>query len=255
MLGNRRRAAARAALAVASVAVALGGSAAAQAPAAAKAAPEWSFRATIIEACSCPMFCQCYFNEEPAAGGGHEGHGGGAAHFCRFNNAFRVDRGSYGTVQLDGLEFWVAGDLGGDFRPKADGSIHMGWAELTFEPTATKEQRDAIAAILGHLYPVKWESFTIAKDAPIEWSHDAKKAVAKLDGGKAGEVVLKSGFGMTEAPVVIQNLRYWGAPRNDGFVLMKNEVEAYRVGTKPFEFKGTNGFMITVEIASKDVAT
>ncbi|MBI4364567.1 MAG: hypothetical protein HY568_03985, partial [Candidatus Latescibacteria bacterium] len=47
---------------------------------------------------------------------------------------------------------------------------------------------------------------------------------------------------------------YWGAPRNDGFVLMPNEVEAYRVGDKPFEFKGTNGFMITVDITSKDVA-
>jgi len=31
-----------------------------------KAAPEWSMNATIIEACSCPMFCQCYFNTEPA---------------------------------------------------------------------------------------------------------------------------------------------------------------------------------------------
>ena len=28
--------------------------------------PEWSFNATIIEACSCPMFCQCYFNTKPA---------------------------------------------------------------------------------------------------------------------------------------------------------------------------------------------
>src|SRR5262249_55523583 len=26
----------------------------------------WDFNATIIEACSCPMFCQCYFNTQPA---------------------------------------------------------------------------------------------------------------------------------------------------------------------------------------------
>jgi hypothetical protein len=32
-------------------------------------------------------------------------------------------------------------------------------------------------------------------------------------------------------------------------------VEAYRIGDKPFEFKGTNGFMITFDIASKDFAT
>src|SRR5678816_2445098 len=36
---------------------------------AAKAAPEWDFNATIIEACSCPMFCQCYFNARPAGPG------------------------------------------------------------------------------------------------------------------------------------------------------------------------------------------
>jgi hypothetical protein len=60
--------------------------------------------------------------------------------------------------------------------------------------------------------------------------------------------------GMTSEPVVIKNLVYWGAPRNDGFVLMPNVVEAYRVGPKAFEYKGTNGFMLTLDISSKDFA-
>ena len=52
--------------------------------------PEWSMNATLIEACSCPMFCQCYFNPEPAvhpSGGSgiHAGHQGG--HYCKFNIA------------------------------------------------------------------------------------------------------------------------------------------------------------------------
>jgi hypothetical protein len=59
---------------------------------------------------------------------------------------------------------------------------------------------------------------------------------------------------MTSDPVVIKNLKYWGAPRNDGFVLMPNKVEAYHAGDKPFEFKGTNGFTITFDITSKDVS-
>ena len=58
----------------------------------------------------------------------------------------------------------------------------------------------------------------------------------------------------TDDPIVIKNLKYWGAPRNDGFVLMQNSVEAYKAGDKAFEFKGTNGFMITFDINSKDVA-
>lgn len=36
--------------------------------------------------------------------------------------------------------------------------------------------------------------------------------------------------------------------------MMPNEVQAYRAGEKPFEFKGTNGFMITLDINSGDVA-
>ena len=61
---------------------------------------DWGMNATIIEACSCPMFCQCYFSTKPAAhtammaGGEHDApartrHGRGAEHFCKFNNAFR----------------------------------------------------------------------------------------------------------------------------------------------------------------------
>jgi hypothetical protein len=127
---------------------------------------------------------------------------------------------------------------------------------VTFDPAVTPAQREGIAAVLAHLYPVKWQSFEVAKqDLPIEWSHTGDKAVARLDGGKGGEVVLNGGNVLrnTATPVVIKNLKYWGAPRNDGFVLMANEVEAYRTGAKPWEFKGTNGFMITVDISSKDM--
>jgi len=206
--------------------------------------------ATIIEACSCPMFCQCYFNAEPADHSAccAEDAASGAAHFCRFNNAFQVNRGSYGATRLDGARFWVAGDLGADFSKG-----EMQWAALHFDPSVTPEQREGIQTILGHLYPVKWGSFEVRADFPIEWKGGKDRSVAKLDGGKAGEVVLVRNQGMTDEPIVIRNLRYWGAPRNDGFVLMANEVEAYRHGPKTFEFKGSNGFMITVDIASKDV--
>jgi hypothetical protein len=53
---------------------------------------------------------------------------------------------------------------------------------------------------------------------------------------------------------VIKNLKYFGVPRNEGFIMMPNEVEAYRLGDKAFEYKGTNGFMITIDIGSRDVA-
>jgi hypothetical protein len=220
----------------------------------------WSMNATIIEACSCPMFCQCYFATKPAAHavaatGEHAGHAHGAQgaeHFCRANNVFKVNKGMYGKTKLDGAKFWAAMDLGDDF---SDGT--MKWAVIHFDPSVTPEQREGIAAVLANLYPVKWEKpLEIGADMPIEWSHTGDKAVAKLDGGKAGEVVLNGAAVNRDktTPVVITNLKYWGAPRNTGFVLMPNEVEAYRLGESAFEFKGTNGFMITFDITSKDVA-
>ena len=216
----------------------------------AAAEPEWSMNATAIEACSCPMFCQCYFNVQPA---GHSSmsHGSmsgmsGEDHFCKFNNAYLVNKGKYGSTSLDGAKFWIYGDLGGDFSKG-----EMNWAIVHFDPAVTKAQRDGILVAVGNLYPVKWQSLQIGKDMPIEWNGGKDRSVAKLDGGKAGEVVLVRNQGMSDEPIVIKNLRYWGAPRNDGFVLMPNEVEALRVvpeGKEPFEFKGTNGFMITFQI-------
>jgi hypothetical protein len=206
-------------------------------------APEWSLNATIIEACSCTMFCPCYFSTVPS---GH-GHGSMVDHYCRFNMGYRVNDGSFNGVSLKGLKFWIAGDLGADFSKGAE------WAEITFEPSVTKEQRAALTTIIPNVYPVTWKAFTVGKDAAIEWNATDDRAVARLDGGKAGEIVLRRNPGMTAEPVVIKNLRYFGAPRNTGFILMPNEVEAYRVGPKPFEYKGTNGFMITYDITSKDV--
>ena len=84
----------------------------------------------------------------------------------------------------------------------------------------------------------------------ISWTASKDEARATLDGGKTAEVHLKRFQGMSNDPVVIQNLKYWGAQRNDGFVLMPNVVEAYRVGPKAFEYKGTNGFMITFDVTS-----
>jgi hypothetical protein len=221
--------------------------------AAAADATDWAMNATIIEACSCPMFCQCYFDTKPAAHSAGHAHGDAGEHYCKFNNAYKVNSGHYGDVKLDGAKFWLAGDLGDDFSKG-----EMNWAVLTFDPSVKPEQRAGIITAMKAAYPVKWKSYTVARDAAVEWDGGKDRAVAKLNGGKDAEVVLKRWPGSNAGePVVIHNLKYWGAPRNEGFVLMPSEVEAFRRtprGREPFEFKGTNGFMITFDISSKDAA-
>jgi hypothetical protein len=236
------------AAAVVGIGVAVSGTAAPQ-------GTDWSANLTAIEACSCPMFCQCYFDRRPAGhaekGGGHAGHeahaGGGAKHFCRANLAYKINKGHYGTTKLDGAKFWVAADLGDDF-----GDGELDWGVLYFDKTLTPAQREAIGVVAGKIFPVKWKSFRTEEAVIDKWQFDKDGAHALLDGGKTAEVKLRRFQGMTDEPVVVRNLRYWGAPRNDGFVLMPNEVEAYRQGPNAFEFKGTNGFMITVDLSSKD---
>ena len=117
----------------------------------------------------------------------------------------------------------------------------------------TKDQRDAIRTILAYVYPVRWNSFTAGRDGTIEWKAGHDRAEARLHGGRSAELVLKRAEGMTADPMVIKKLKYDAAPRNDGLILMPNEVEAYKVGEKAFEFKGTNGFMVTIDMTSKDV--
>src|SRR5262249_12106836 len=79
--------------------------------------------------------CPCNFNSvKPAAHSGHEGHGTAVEYFCRFNRAFKVNKGNFGATKLDGVKFWMAGDLGGDFsHDQAD------WGVLNFESSVTTD--------------------------------------------------------------------------------------------------------------------
>jgi hypothetical protein len=212
---------------------------------AAPAEPEWSMNATVIEACSCAMFCQCYFNTEPGA---HHDHGE-MKHYCKANNAYKVNSGHYGAVKLDGAKFWLSGDLGADF---SKGNVD--WAVVTFDKATTKAQRDGLQVIFQRLFPVKWNSLKWS-EGDISWVFDGKgDAHALLDGGKTAEVHLQGATvnaNNPAEPTVMKNLKYFGARTNDGFVMMPNVVEAYRVGDKAFEFKGTNGFMVTMDVDSK----
>ena len=206
----------------------------------------WWFNGTVIEACSCPVFCQCFFNTKPALHGGHDGHDGGE-HFCRFNIAYKVNKGSHSGTDLAGATFWIAGDLGHDFS-----DMDAEWAIVTFDPSVSEAQRAGIAEILGKIYPLKWKSFSVAEDAKVVWSHNDAGAHATLGDGKIAEIVLNASSGMGGEPIVFQNVQYLGAPRNSGLIVMPNEIETYKIGENAFEFKGTTGFMTTVDIESAD---
>jgi hypothetical protein len=208
---------------------------------------DWHFNGTVIEACSCPMFCPCYFNTEPAAHGAHA-HGEGE-HFCKFNMAYKINDGHHGDTDLSGVKFWVAGDLGATWE---DGTTE--WAIVTFPPGTTDAQKQGVATALGHIFPVSWGSLEIADDAEIEWEATDDRAEAKLAGGDNAHIVLNAHHGTEGETGLLTNVNYFAAPRNTGFKMMPNEIETWKVGDRAFEYKGTTGFMITIDMSSDDVA-
>src|SRR5262245_35492585 len=205
---------------------------------------DWAVNATIIDGCSCRLLCPCIFGSAAEVGtvGTHK-HDGKTS--CYFNAAFRVNKGNYGEAKLDGMELWFAGDRGGAKT-----------AERTFEPAATKVQREGVRVFLSHFLPQKWTSFAEGTDAKIDWTANATHAEAKLDGGKAAEVVMSRFSGaIGKGTTVIKNMKYFAAPRNDGFNIMPVDQLAYRRGPEPapFQFRGTSGWTITMDMNSKDV--
>src|SRR5215831_7739115 len=123
--------------------------------------------------CAHPTLAKETLDEPSPADSGHEGHSMGQ-HYCRFKIAYKVNKGTYRSVDLAEAKVWITGDLGDDF---GDGQTE--WAEVTFDPAITKEQREGLAAILvGPVYPWKWKSFTVGPDASIEWNGGTDRAVA-----------------------------------------------------------------------------
>jgi len=185
--------------------------------------------ADTIEGCSCPLFCPCYFNTEPAD-----------PHMCQFNNVYRFRPGShYGNVDLSGAIVWISGDLGGEWGKKAE--MPTEWATVTFDQKTTPEQRQAIAAIFGKVFPVKWKKQAIREDV-IEWSESPTVAAAKMKSGMADISIAMWKGPNAKEPTVLKNVQYWGSKSNEGFVLGKSTH--HFDGDVKFAHKDANGFTV-----------
>jgi hypothetical protein len=186
----------------------------------------WHVKADYIEACSCNMFCECYFNTHPD---GEE--------LCEFNNAVKIREGNVGDVKLNGAKFWLSGDLGGDFTKPLKKAV------LTYDTSLTKEQRDAVKYVVTKIYPFKFESFT-EDTAPMSWHRDGMNGHAKI--GDKGEVTLTGVKGPNGGQTVINNLQYWGAQKNNGFELAYG-THHYKGNGMDYSYEKRNGFFITID--------
>jgi len=96
------------------------------------ATPAWNVSGQYYETCNCDFICPCIPAQlavRPTKGD------------CQFAMAFQIERGSYGSLSLDGLGFIVLG-----FTPEEMGKGN--WSVgLIADERATAEQLEAITAI------------------------------------------------------------------------------------------------------------
>ncbi len=90
---------------------------------------KWEIEADYLQACSCDYGCPCEFQAPPTKG------------FCEGMGAWRINRGRYGDVPLDGLGF--------GFVARWPGALHEGngTAALFFDERANAAQREALLTI------------------------------------------------------------------------------------------------------------
>jgi hypothetical protein len=194
-------------------------------------AKTWSIKADYIEGCSCSLFCSCYYNTSPEGG-----------MMCEFNNAVKIESAHVGEVKLDGKKFWISGDLGGDFTKGMKSAI------ITFEPGTTKPEKEAIVFLIGKIYPVTWASVNM-DEAPITWERNGQNGHAKL--GDKGEIRLEGAKGADGKPMIINNLKYWGAQKNNGFELAYS-THRYKGFGHDYKLARKNGFFIHIESSGTD---
>jgi hypothetical protein len=194
------------------------------------AKPAWQMKADYVEACSCHLFCPCYFNK-------HAEHP-----HCEFNMAVKVREGHSGNTNLAGAKYWLTGDLGDEWGTNKKGS----WVVASFDPSTSKEQRDALAPMILKTYGLEWGDLKV-QEAAIEISRTGDSAEAKLGDGKMAHMKLQREPGADGKGVVLKNVKYFGAQDNTGFELYRSLDHSANVQGHEFSYSDRNAFLISID--------
>ena len=189
-----------------------------------------SVRITLIEACSCFLFCSCYTSSRPQH------------NFCEFNIAGHVNSGEVGGVRLDGVRYWLAGDLSDQFAATGRKS----WVVVTFDSRTSSTQRKAVLRVLTKVHGniLRFADFN---ESEIDWEIDQNGARASLSGGK-GYMKLERYRGYKGADAILSNVGYWNSALNDGFILHRSKVHRWSGFGHEFSYSGRNAFTIEIEV-------
>ena len=194
------------------------------------AKPAWQMKADYVEACSCHLFCPCYFNKHDEMP------------HCEFNMAVKVREGHSGDTSLAGAKYWLTGDLGDEWGTNKKGA----WVAVSFDPSTSKQQRDALAPMILKTYGLEWGELKV-QEAPIEISQSGDIVEAKLGGGQMAHMKLQRERGADGKGVVLKNVKYFGAQDNTGFDLYRSLDHSANVQGHDFSYSDRNAFLISID--------
>src|SRR5229473_4299292 len=203
--------------------------------AAASGEPSWRMKADYVEACSCHLFCQCYFSDS-------HGHKHAEHPFCEFNMAVTVREGYSGNVDLANTKYWLTGDLGDKWGTEKKAK----WVMVTFDPKTTQAQREVLAPMILKTYGLEWSELKV-QEAPIEISRAGDIVNATLGGGQMASMKLKREAGADGKGVVLRNVKYFGAQNNDGFEMYRSLDHSAHVQGHNFSYSDRNAFLISID--------
>jgi hypothetical protein len=184
------------------------------------ATPSWKVSGQYYETCNCDFVCPCVPGQmavRPTKGS------------CAFAMAFQIDRGSYGTLSLDGLGFIVLG-----WTPEEMGKGNWSVGVIADE-RASAEQRDAIAGIAsgGAGGPMAALSGLVGKflgveSAPIRFDRNGAKWSVQASG--LLDMAAEGAKGINPDATEPMHLDNTGHPAADRFALArasKSRVRAF----------------------------
>ena len=199
---------------------------------------KWSIEADFIQGCNCDYGCPCEFEAPPTMG------------FCDGLGAWKINKGNYGKVSLNGL--------GLAFAAKWPKAIHHGngTAVIFVDDKANKEQREALLQIAsgqagGMPFEVIATTFSKVLDpqfVPFKFTVNGKNSSVKI--GKAVEIVHEP----IKNPVTGQpeSIR---VEHETGFIFQSADCVSAKVCRTSvpgvdFSYPGKNGFISKIKYSN-----
>ncbi len=140
-------------------------------------AEKWRLEGTVFDACNCETLCPCVYFQAP-----HEGD-------CKVTGVWHVEKGNYGTTNLDNFTMAVVGYA---TQNPLMGIDKAGWI---LDEKLTQQQRDALMQILGGKAGGLFSMLSVKNPLGISWARFEHSNDERSWSVKAGDFLdIKAGF-------------------------------------------------------------